>query len=86
MPPLNAPLTQILIEVKNQLPRSEGLRSPSNKRDRSRYCLYHHDYGHDTEECIQLQDEIEELVKKEQLDKFLRRQSEAGEDRPRALP
>ncbi|KAG1365253.1 putative Retrotransposon gag protein [Cocos nucifera] len=80
---LNAPRAQILTEVKDQLPRPERLRSPPNKRDRSKYCLYHRDHGHDTEECIQLQDEIEELIRKGRLGRFIRRQSK---DRCRALP
>ena len=84
--PLNAPRTQILTEVKHQLPRPEGLRSPPNKRDRNKYCLYHHDHGHDTEGCIQLRDEIEELVRTGRLGKFLRYRPEAEKDRLRALP
>lgn len=30
--------------------------------NRCKYCLYHHGHGHDTEEYIQLWDEIEELI------------------------
>ncbi|KAG1338000.1 hypothetical protein COCNU_04G003060 [Cocos nucifera] len=61
--PLNASKTQVLTEVKNQLSRSGELRSFLNKHDRSKYCLYHRDHSHDTEECIQLPDKIEELIR-----------------------
>ncbi|EHA8588353.1 hypothetical protein COCNU_scaffold004835G000020 [Cocos nucifera] len=84
--PLNAPKTQVLMKIKNQLPRLEELRSFPNKHNRSKYCLYHHDHSHDTEECIQLQDEIEELIKRGWLGRFLKCWPEAREGRPRALP
>ena len=32
------------------------------KRDKSKYYDYHKDHSHDTEECIQLKEKIEELI------------------------
>ena len=61
------------------------LRSPPNKHNQSKYYLYHHDHGHDTEECIQLQDKIEELIKRVWLGQFLRLRSKAREDQLRPL-
>ena len=37
-------------------------RSHPNRCNPNKFCLYHYDYGYDIEECIQLQDEIEELI------------------------
>ena len=77
---------QVLMEIKEQLLRSERMRTHPSKRNLSKYCLYHRDHDHDTEECIQLRDKIEELIWRGRQDRFLRRQSEAEEDRLRALP
>lgn len=35
-----------------------------------KYYLYHRDHGHDIEECIELQDEIKELIHCGRLDRF----------------
>ena len=65
--PLNSSKTQVLMEIREQLSRPERMRSHPSKRNPNKFCLYHHDHGHDTEECIQLQDEIEELVRRGRL-------------------
>ena len=57
-----------------------------DKRNPNKYYLYHRDHDHDTEECIQLQDEIEELIKRDRVGRFLRRWSETREDWLRVLP
>ncbi|XP_073107414.1 uncharacterized protein [Elaeis guineensis] len=84
--PLNASKTQVLMEVREQLPRPERMRTHPGKCNPNKFCLYHRDHGHDTEECIQLRDEIEELIRRGRLDRFIRRRPEGREDRPRALP
>ena len=76
----------MLMEVREQLPRPERMRTHPGKRNPNKFCLYHRDHGHDTEECIQLQDEIEELIRRGRLDRFIRRMPEGRGDRPRALP
>ncbi|XP_022855742.1 uncharacterized protein LOC111376963 [Olea europaea var. sylvestris] len=42
------------------LPR---LRSPPDTRDKSKYCDFHRDHGHTTEDCFALKREIEALIK-----------------------
>ena len=38
--------------------------TPANKRDRTKYCEFHEDHGHDTNDCIDLRKEIETCVRK----------------------
>ena len=51
------------MEVREQLPRPERMHSHLGKCNPNKFYLYHHDHGHETEECIQLRDEIEELIR-----------------------
>ena len=52
--PLNAPKTQVLMEIREQLPRPKKMCTYLEKHNPNKFCLYHHDHGHDMEECIQL--------------------------------
>ena len=52
------------MEVREQLARPERMRTHPGKRNPNKFCLYHRDHDHDTEECIQLRDEIEELIRR----------------------
>ncbi|GJZ23750.1 hypothetical protein Tco_0561209 [Tanacetum coccineum] len=38
--------------------------APASKRDRTRYCEFHEDHGHDTNNCIDLRKEIEACIRK----------------------
>ncbi|XP_038973590.1 uncharacterized protein LOC120105313 [Phoenix dactylifera] len=55
--------------------RKSGARSHSRK-----YCRFHRDHGHNTEECFQLQDEIEALIRRGVLNRFV--QNRRNERRP----
>ena len=48
------------------------MKTPSRSRDRKKYCRFHRDHDHDTEQCIQLRDEIEVLFRWGYLKKFWR--------------
>ncbi|KAL8508000.1 hypothetical protein ACS0TY_018526 [Phlomoides rotata] len=45
-------------EIKFTYPRSRGPTSPKSEK----FCHFHNDYGHNTNDCFHLRDEIERLV------------------------
>ena len=54
--PLNPPLEQVLIQIKDDpsLKWPEKMKGDPNKRNRNKYCHFHRDHGHDTDECFDL--------------------------------
>ncbi|GKV12093.1 hypothetical protein SLEP1_g23290 [Rubroshorea leprosula] len=55
------PRSQILMQIKNKMEmrRPNPLQSPATSRDHTRYCDFHQDHGHTTEECKSLKSELE---------------------------
>ncbi|GAV58502.1 hypothetical protein CFOL_v3_02035, partial [Cephalotus follicularis] len=56
----------------------EKLRSPAEKRDIEKYCRYHRDHEHDTEEYRQLKNQIEDLIRRGHLRKYVDRDAPQG--------
>ncbi|XP_052175321.1 uncharacterized protein LOC127790084 [Diospyros lotus] len=73
--PLNASRAEILLalEDKNYLRRPPPLKSPPNTRSKKKYCRFHRDHGHEIEDCIQLKEEIQELINRGYLRDFVSR-------------
>ena len=73
--PLNVPLDQVLMQIKDDpsLKWAEKMKEDPNKCNTNKYCCFHRDHGHDTDECNDLKQQIENLIRQEKLRNFLRR-------------
>ena len=62
--PLTDTVSQVLREVQHEkfLRWPSQMRTDPTKRDNTRYCEFHRDHGHRTDDCIQLRKEIEYLI------------------------
>jgi hypothetical protein len=69
---LNTPRSQILLEIEDDkdFRWPKPLRGDPAKRNKDRYCRFHNDVGHDTDDCRQLKDEIEFLIRRGKLSHF----------------
>ena len=71
--PLTASVSQVLHEVRNEqfLRWPTQMKSDPATRDNTKYCEFHRDYGHRTDSCIQLRREIEYLIQRGYLRRFV---------------
>ena len=71
--PLNAPFDQVLMQIKDEpsLKWPEKMKGDLSKWNKSKYCRFHQDHGHDTDECYNLKQQIEVLIKQGKLKNFL---------------
>ncbi|RRT49616.1 hypothetical protein B296_00005727 [Ensete ventricosum] len=58
------------------------MKSHSERHNKRRYCHFHRDYDHDTEECRDLQYQIEDLIRHGHLRRYVRDQSSLPASRP----
>ena len=49
------------------------MKGDSNKHNKNKYCRFHRDHGHDTDECYDLKQQIENLIKQGKLMHFVGR-------------
>ena len=73
--PLNAPLDQVLMQIKDDpsLKWLEKMKGDLNKCNKNKYCRFHRDHGHDTDECYNLKQQIENLIRQGKLRHFVGR-------------
>ena len=67
--PLVILVDQILAQIKEEhyLKWPRPLHSSPNVRDKKKYCQFHRDHNHYTEDCRDLKEQIEELIRKGKL-------------------
>ncbi|XP_052172193.1 uncharacterized protein LOC127788122 [Diospyros lotus] len=77
--PLNAPRAEILatIEGKDYLKKPQPMKAPSDKRNQNKYYRFHRDHGHDMEECHQLKEEIQELINRGFLRRYVAKEGDS---------
>ena len=68
-------LNQVLMQIKNDLSLkwSERMKGDPSKRNKIKYCHFHRNHGHHTDECYDLKQQIKAFIKKGKLKKFLGR-------------
>ena len=69
------PLEQVLMQIKDDpsLKWLEKMKGDPNKRNRNKYCRFHRDHGHDMDECFDLKQQVENLIRQGKLKSFLGR-------------
>ena len=79
--PLTAAMSQVLREVQHEqfLRWPSQMRSYPIKRDNTKYCEFHRDHRHRTDNCIQLRKEIEYSIQHGYLRRFV---PSEGQDQP----
>ena len=72
---LNVPLEQVLMQIKEDpsLKWPEKMKGDLNKRNRNKYCRFHRDHGYDIDDCFDLKQQIENLIRQGKLRNFLGR-------------
>ena len=85
--PLNAPLDQVLMQIKDEgaLTFPGKLKNDPTKRSRNKYCQFHRDHGHDTVDCYDLKQQIEALIREGKLQKFINKERTDTHPREQAL-
>ena len=71
--PLNAPLDQVLMQIKDNpsLKWLEKMKGDPNKRNKNKYCCFHRDHRHETDECYDLKQQIKNLIRQGKLRHFV---------------
>ena len=60
------------MEMQTEKPPPPKMQTNLESRDPYKYCLYHRDHGHGTEDCYQLKEKIKHLIREGRLDWFIR--------------
>ncbi|GKV19153.1 hypothetical protein SLEP1_g29446 [Rubroshorea leprosula] len=71
--PLALPRSQILAQIQHWVRRPLPPLHDSLRADKSKHCDYHHVYGHNTEDCQHLKDELEFLARNGKLEGYVQK-------------
>ena len=68
-------IDKILMQIKDEhyLKWPRPLHSSPKVRDKKKYCRFHRDHGHYTKDCRDLKEQIEELIRKGKLQKYVKK-------------
>ena len=71
---------KILAQIKDEhyLKWPRPLHSSPNVRDKKKYYRFHKDHGHYIEDCRDLKEQIEELIRKGKLQRFMKKGGTIG--------
>ena len=69
---INTARSQILMDIEKDKDGRwpKPLREEGERKNQSMYCRFHKDNGHNTDDCRQLKDEIEFLIRRGKLAKY----------------
>ena len=72
------PMDKILMQIKDNLALKwpKPLSSSSKRRDSKKYCRFHKDHGHYTYKCWDLKKQINELIQRGKLQKFVKKDNQ----------
>ncbi|GLT82898.1 hypothetical protein SLE2022_012270 [Rubroshorea leprosula] len=71
--PLTLPRSQILAQIQHWVRRPPPPLHDSQRADKSKHCDYHRVYGHNTEDCQHLKDELEFLARNGKLEGYVQK-------------
>ncbi|GKV04724.1 hypothetical protein SLEP1_g16838 [Rubroshorea leprosula] len=71
--PLSSSRSEILSQIQHWVKRPPPQTHDSSRADRSKYCDYHRVYGHNTEDCQSLKDELEFLARNGKLEGYIQK-------------
>ncbi|GKV18335.1 hypothetical protein SLEP1_g28734 [Rubroshorea leprosula] len=71
--PLTLPMSQILAQIQHWVRRPPPPLYESPRADKNKHCDYHRTYGHNTEDCQHLKDELEFLARNGKLEGYVQK-------------
>ena len=68
-------IEQVLMQIRDDpsLQWSKPISTLAERRDKNKYCRFHQDHGHRTDECRHLKDQVETLIRQRKLQKSVRK-------------
>ena len=74
------PIAQVLMEIKNKdfVKWPGKIKTNPFWKNKNKYCKFHKDHGHNTEDCFQLKEQIADLIKRGYLRKFVSNRPRPG--------